>query len=133
MHAQLLERVRTFFERYDVLALPVAQVVPFDVGLDWPRSVEGVVMQTYIDWMRSCCDITVTGCPAISMPAGFTPEGLPVGVAVRRSSGWRRGAAAVRPRVGAGHGSGGASRYRPGHVTDKATPAANPSTRTSSE
>jgi amidase len=37
-------------------------------------------METYIDWMRSCCDISVTGCPAVSMPAVFTPEGLPVGV-----------------------------------------------------
>jgi amidase len=80
MQARLLERVRAFFESYDVLALPVAQVVPFDVGLDWPRSVDGVEMPTYIDWMRTCCDITVTGCPAISMPAAFTPEGLPVGV-----------------------------------------------------
>lgn len=80
MHARLLERVRAFFERYDVLALPVVQVVPFDVGLDWPRSVDGVEMPTYIDWMRTCCDVTVTGCPAISMPAAFTPEGLPVGV-----------------------------------------------------
>lgn len=80
LHAQLLGRVRTFFERFDVLALPVSQVVPFDVELDWPRTVEGIEMQTYIDWMRSCCDISVTGCPAISMPAGFTPDGLPVGV-----------------------------------------------------
>ena len=79
-HAQLLGRVRSFFERFDVLALPTSQVVPFDVGLDWPRTVDGIAMETYIDWMRSCCDITVTGCPAISMPAGFTPEGLPVGV-----------------------------------------------------
>lgn len=79
-HARLLERVRDFFERYDVLALPTSQVVPFDVGLDWPRTVDGVPMETYIDWMRSCCDISVTGCPAVSMPAAFTPDGLPVGV-----------------------------------------------------
>lgn len=79
-HTQLIERVRAFFERYDVLALPTSQVVPFDVELDWPREVEGQTMDTYIDWMRTCCDITLTGCPAISMPAGFTPEGLPVGV-----------------------------------------------------
>lgn len=79
-HARLVERVRSFFERYDVLALPTAQVPPFDVGLDWPREVDGIPMDTYIDWMRSCCDITVTGCPAVSMPAAFTPEGLPVGV-----------------------------------------------------
>lgn len=80
LQAQLLVRVRAFFERFDVLALPTVQVVPFDVELDWPRTVDGVEMATYIDWMRSCCDISVTGCPAISMPAGFTPEGLPVGV-----------------------------------------------------
>jgi amidase len=79
-HAALVEEARTFFERYDVLALPTSQVQPFDVELDWPRVVDGVEMATYIDWMRSCCDITVTGCPAISMPASFTPDGLPVGV-----------------------------------------------------
>ena len=79
-HAALLERVRAFFDEYDVLALPTAQVVPFDVELDWPREVDGTTMPSYIDWMRTCCDITLTGCPAISMPAAFTPGGLPVGV-----------------------------------------------------
>lgn len=79
-HAALVERVRSFFGEYDVLALPTAQVVPFDITLDWPRTVDGVEMETYIDWMRVCSDITLTGCPAISMPAAFTPEGLPVGV-----------------------------------------------------
>jgi amidase len=54
--------------------------VPFDVDIDWPREVDGEPMATYIDWMRTCCDITLTGCPAISMPAAFTPGGLPVGV-----------------------------------------------------
>lgn len=79
-HAALIERTRSFFDRFDVLALPTSQVVPFDVDLDWPRDVDGEPMETYIDWMRTCSDITVTGCPAISMPAAFTPEGLPVGV-----------------------------------------------------
>jgi amidase len=79
-HARLIDRVRAFFERYDVLALPTSQVPPFDVDLDWPRTVDDEPMETYIDWMRSCCDISVTGCPAVSMPAAFTPDGLPVGV-----------------------------------------------------
>jgi amidase len=79
-HVRLLERVREFFDRYDVLALPTTQVPPFDVELDWPRTVDGEPMETYVDWMRSCCDISVTGCPAVSMPAAFTPDGLPVGV-----------------------------------------------------
>ena len=79
-HGAIVERVRAFFDRYDVLALPTTQVVPFDVELDWPRDVDGQPMETYIDWMRSCCDISTTGCPAVSMPASFTPDGLPVGV-----------------------------------------------------
>jgi amidase len=79
-HAALVDRTRRFFDDYDVLALPTTQVLPFDVELDWPRSVDGTPMETYIDWMRSCSDITLTGCPAISMPSTFTPDGLPVGV-----------------------------------------------------
>ncbi len=79
-HAALLIRVRRYFETHDVLALPTSQVVPFDVELDWPREVAGESMDTYIDWMRTCSDISVTGCPAISLPAAFTHGGLPVGV-----------------------------------------------------
>ncbi len=76
----LQERVRRFFERYDVLALPTAQVVPFPVELEWVREIEGVPLDNYLQWMQSCTDITVTGCPAISVPGGFTPDGLPVGL-----------------------------------------------------
>ena len=79
-HAGVVERARRFFERYDVLALPAVQVVPFDVETEWPTEIDGVEMPTYVDWMRSCSDITLTGCPAMSMPAAFTPDGLPVGV-----------------------------------------------------
>jgi len=80
LHAELVERVRRFMARVDALALPVCQVPPFDVDVEWPREVAGVPMESYIEWMRSCSDITVTGCPAVSVPAGFTPEGLPVGL-----------------------------------------------------
>ncbi len=76
----LQERVRWFFERHDLLALPTVQVVPFPVELDWVREIEGVELDNYLQWMQSCTDITVTGYPAISVPAGFTPEGLPVGL-----------------------------------------------------
>jgi amidase len=79
-HADLFHRVREFYARYDVLACPTVQVVPFDVTLDWVREIDGTAMDTYIDWMRSCCDVTVMGCPAISVPAAFTPDGLPVGL-----------------------------------------------------
>jgi amidase len=79
-HAALYERVRIFFDSYDVLALPAVQVPPFDVDVEWIREVNGVEMATYIDWMRSCSDISVTTCPAISVPAGFTSDGLPIGL-----------------------------------------------------
>ncbi len=79
---QLYHRVRRFFEDYDFLVLPVAQVAPFPVEWDWVREIEGVRLPTYIDWMATCYAITVTGCPAISMPAGFTAGGLPVGLQI---------------------------------------------------
>ena len=74
------DRMRAFFETYDVLALPVSQVPPFSADLEYPTDINGEPQETYLDWMRSAYLITVTGCPAISVPAGFTPEGWPVGI-----------------------------------------------------
>jgi amidase len=82
LHAELFHRVREFFGRYDLLLLPVSQVVPFDASLEYPTTVAGQEQQTYLDWMRSAYFVTVTGCPALSVPAGFTADGLPVGLQV---------------------------------------------------
>lgn len=76
----LAERMRLFFEQYDVLALPVSQVPPFPVEQEFPTAINGRPMASYLDWMRSAYLITVTGCPAISVPAGRTATGLPVGI-----------------------------------------------------
>jgi amidase len=75
-------RVAAFFERYDFLALPVVQVAPFAVETQWVREIEGVAMPTYIDWMASCYAISCTGLPAVSVPCGFTPQGLPIGLQI---------------------------------------------------
>ena len=71
-----------FFSRYEYFVLPVTQVMPFDVNIAYPTNVAGTPMTTYIDWMRSCWYITFLANPAISVPAGFSTAGLPVGLQI---------------------------------------------------
>jgi len=78
----LSERMRRFFGAYDALVLPTSQVPPFPADQEYPHDINGRPMATYLDWMRSAYVITVTGCPAISLPAGETTDGLPVGVQI---------------------------------------------------
>jgi amidase len=79
---ELYHRVREFMKNHDYLICPVNQVPPFDINQRWVQEINGVKMETYIDWMKSCYYITVTGLPAISVPCGFTPQGLPVGMQI---------------------------------------------------
>jgi amidase len=79
-HTALFERARRFFDRYDVLALPAASVVPFPAGLEYPAVVAGEPQACYLDWLAPGYLVSMTGCPAISLPAGFTADGLPVGI-----------------------------------------------------
>ena len=78
--SELYQRVRELLDEYECLLLPTAQVPPFPLELEYPREIDGVAMNTYIDWMMSCAFVTVTGLPAISLPCGFTDDGLPVGL-----------------------------------------------------
>ena len=77
---KIYAEVTEFFQNYDVLALPAAQVPPFSIDQEWVTQIDGVDLDTYIDWMAVCCMITVTGLPTLSIPAGFSSDGLPIGV-----------------------------------------------------
>ncbi len=78
----LHERVANFFSSYDYLLCPVTSVPPFSIDEEYVTEINGKKLTNYIEWMASCYAITVTGHPAISVPAGFTGDGLPVGLQI---------------------------------------------------
>lgn len=79
---RLFHRMREFMENYDFLIAPVVQVLPFDVTQPYVTEINGQDLGTYIDWMKSCYWISVTGQPALSVPSGFSGDGLPVGIQI---------------------------------------------------
>ena len=74
------QHLLTLFEKHDVLALPVAQVWPFELGQRWPSHINGVAMDTYHRWMEVVIYATFAGLPCISVPVGFDARGLPMGM-----------------------------------------------------
>ncbi len=76
------QAVRQFLERYDYFIIPTAQLFAFDVDLDWPREIAGRKMDTYHEWMKAALLVTMSGCPALAAPAGFSENGLPIGIQI---------------------------------------------------
>ncbi len=82
LRTALFERMHRFMRTYDFIVFPVNQVPPFPVEQQYITEIDGVQMESYVDWMRSCYCVTATSHPAISVPCGFTAEGLPVGMQI---------------------------------------------------
>lgn len=82
LHSQVWNRMRVFLEKYEYFILPTTQVPPFDIAQPYVTEIEGVKMETYIDWMKSCYLVSILENPAISIPCGYTSDGLPVGMQI---------------------------------------------------
>ena len=76
------QAVRRFFEKYDYFILPSAQVFPFDASTHWPKEINGKAMDTYHRWMEVVVPVTMSACPALSVPVGFNEQGLPMGIQI---------------------------------------------------
>jgi amidase len=81
-HTLIWRGFQAFLTKYDYFILPTTQLPPFDVNLPYPTEIAGVHFDEYIDWMKSCWYISASGNPAASVPAGFSPEGLPIGLQI---------------------------------------------------
>ncbi len=79
---QMFQELLKFFSKYEFLVMPTVQVLPFDIDQHFVTNINGINLKTYIEWMRSCSRISVTGLPSISIPGGFSEDGLPVGLQI---------------------------------------------------
>ncbi|MDP9169232.1 MAG: amidase family protein, partial [Acidobacteriota bacterium] len=82
LHSEAWDRMRIFQQKYEYFIVPSTQVPPFDVTQPYVTEIEGVRMKTYTEWMKCCWLISILENPSISMPCGYTAEGLPVGLQI---------------------------------------------------
>ncbi|WP_421837260.1 amidase [Novosphingobium sp.] len=74
--------VHKLFQRYDYWVMPTSQLFPFPAEWAYPKAIAGQEMRTYHEWMKATCLVTLSGCPVVAVPAGFGPQGLPMGLQI---------------------------------------------------
>ena len=83
VRSEWYQAVSRMFEAYDYFIVPTAQVFPFDAEIPWPREIAGHKMETYHEWMKAVLLVSMSGCPALAVPAGFGGErNLPIGIQI---------------------------------------------------
>ena len=134
LRSVLWQRVQTFMTTRDLLVLPTVAVPPFPVEQPYPTEINGKPLDNYFQWFSLTYGITLTGLPAISVPCGFTRDGLPVGLQIvgrrRQEAAVLRAAAAFeRPRPG----PAASHRWSSGHRCHDEAPALTPNDGHASE
>ncbi len=76
------DRMRVFQQKHEYFIAPTCQVLPYDLSNPYPAEINGTKMSTYIEWQKSCILISALENPALSIPCGFSPDGLPVGLQI---------------------------------------------------
>jgi amidase len=80
--ARLYSDVAAFFGTYDAMILPAAPILPRDVKERWPREINGIPLDNYVEWLKLAALITMTACPSLALPGGFSADGRPIGIQV---------------------------------------------------
>ena len=82
VRGKIWHTMRALFERFDHLLTPTMAVRPFPVEQNYPETVAGKVMKTYVDWLAPTFVLSLTGLPVASVPCGKDPDGMPVGMQI---------------------------------------------------
>jgi amidase len=105
---RMWERAQAFFQAYDLVVCPTVAVEPFPVETMYPTTINGVPMSNYIQWVLLTYAFTILGVPAISVPCGFSKNGLPVGLQI--AGRWRDEATVLRAAAAFEHAAPWADR-----------------------